>query len=146
MVVISGDLVIENFASVSSTATLGILDDNANVQKQVALRTSQHGLARVTRRASVFDDLALVEGLIAKVGGALPADFDWMLRALAPAQARIESAVFDAVPCHGDGNVSKVLMHDDGSMRLVDWDVAALRDTGHQRFVVGDPTLRLGCA
>lgn len=124
----SGLLVMEDFTGISSTATLDLFDEDANIEKLVALRKSVHGLTGVTRRASVFDDLAVVRGLIAKVGGALPTDFDWMLRTLAPAQARIESAGFDAVPCHGDGNVSNVLMLDDGSMRLVDWDVAALMD------------------
>lgn len=57
-----------------------------------------HGLSAVRRRASVFDDLAVVRSLIAKVGGALPADFDWMLHTLAPAEARIEASGFDAVP------------------------------------------------
>ncbi|WP_072804060.1 phosphotransferase [Rhodococcoides yunnanense] len=124
----TGVLVMEDFTGISSTATLDLFDEDANVEKLVALRTSVHGMTGVTRRASVFEDLALVRGLIATVGGALPADFDWMLRTLAPAQAAIESSGFDAVPCHGDGNVSNVLMLDDGSMRLVDWDVAALMD------------------
>ncbi|WP_052060027.1 phosphotransferase [Rhodococcoides fascians] len=124
----SGVLVMEDFTGVSSTATLDLFDEDANVEKLVALRKSVHGLTGVTRRASAFDDLAVVRGLIARVGGALPADFDWMLRTLAPAQERIESAGFDAVPCHGDGNVSNVLMLDDGTMRLVDWDVAAVMD------------------
>ncbi len=35
---------------------------------------------------------------------------------------------FDLVPCHGDGNVSNVLLADDGRMMLVDWDVAAVMD------------------
>ncbi|WP_354560926.1 MULTISPECIES: phosphotransferase [unclassified Rhodococcus (in: high G+C Gram-positive bacteria)] len=58
----------------------------------------------------------------------LPTDFAWTLRTLARAQARIEADGFDAVPCHCDGNVSNVLVLDDGSMRLVDWDSAALMD------------------
>lgn len=82
----------------------------------------------VTRRASVFDDLVMVRGLIATVSQALPADFDWMVRTLALAQARSASAGFDAGPCHGDTNVFDVLMLDDGGVRLVDWDVAALMD------------------
>ena len=92
------------------------------------MRTSVHGLGGVKRRASVFDDLTQARNLVEKVGGALPADFEWMLRTLAPAQARIEAAGYDVVPCHGDGNVSNVLVLDDGSMRLVDWDVAAMMD------------------
>lgn len=124
----SGVLLMEDFTGVCSTATLDLFDEDANVEKLVALRTSVHGLSGITRRASVFDDLAHMRGLVEKVGGVLPTDFAWMLRTLAPAQARIEAAGVDAVPCHGDGNVSNVLMLDDGTMRLVDWDSAALMD------------------
>lgn len=124
----SGVLVMEDFTGMCHTATLDLFDEDANVEKLVALRTSVHGLDGVVRRASVFDDLAHARNLVDKVGGALPADFEWMLRTLAPAQARIEAAGYDVVPCHGDGNVSNVLVLDDGSMRLVDWDVAALMD------------------
>jgi thiamine kinase-like enzyme len=124
----SGVLVMEDFTGVCHTATLDLFDDDAEVEKLVALRTSVHGLSGITRRASVFDDLTQARGLVDSAGGVLPTDFDWMLRTLAPAAARIENADFDAVPCHGDGNVSNVLMLDDGSMRLVDWDVAALMD------------------
>nr|WP_176458801.1 phosphotransferase [Rhodococcus sp. 15-649-1-2] len=124
----SGVLVMEDFTGVSSTATLDLFDDDTLVEKLVALRKSVHGLNGVTRRASVFDDITLVRGLIDKVGGVLPADFDWIVRTLAPAQARIDSTGYDLVPCHGDGNLSNVLVLDDGSMRLVDWDVAALMD------------------
>ena len=124
----SGVLVMEDFTGRCSTATLDLFDEDANVEKLVALRTSVHRLSGITRRASVFEDLAHVIGLVEKVGGLFPADFDWMLRTLAPARVRIDGTGFDAVPCHGDGNVSNVLMLDDGGMRLVDWDVAALMD------------------
>ena len=124
----SGVLVMEDFTGMCHTATLDLFDEDANVEKLVALRASVHGLGGVKRRASVFDDLTQARNLVEKVGGALPADFDWMLRTLAPAQARIEAAGYDVVPCHGDGNVSNVLVLDDGSMRLVDWDVAAMMD------------------
>lgn len=124
----SGVLVMEDFTGVSSTATLDLFDDDSVVEKLVALRRSVHGLTGVTRRASVFDDIALVRSLIDQVGGVLPADFNWMTRTLAPAQARIEAVGYDVVPCHGDGNVSNVLVLDDGNFRLVDWDVAALMD------------------
>ncbi|MCC8929067.1 MULTISPECIES: phosphotransferase family protein [Nocardiaceae] len=124
----SGVLVMEDFTGMCHTATLDLFDEDANVEKLVALRKSVHGVDGVKRRASVFDDLTHARNLVEKVGGALPADFDWMLRTLGPAQARIASAGCDVVPCHGDGNVSNVLVLDDGSMRLVDWDVAAMMD------------------
>ncbi|WP_141216212.1 MULTISPECIES: hypothetical protein [Nocardiaceae] len=66
-----------------SVASVQVMEPQAS--NLVALRTSVHGLRRITPRASVFDDLADVCGLVEKVGGALPTDFARMLSILAPA-------------------------------------------------------------
>jgi thiamine kinase-like enzyme len=58
----------------------------------------------------------------------LPDDFDWMIRLVDTAEKKILATGFDVVPAHGDGNVSNVLLVEDGRMLLVDWDVAAVMD------------------
>jgi thiamine kinase-like enzyme len=50
-----------------------------------------------------------------------------MWRMLAAAEERITAAGVDLVPCHGDGNVSNVLVVED-RLLLVDWDCAGLMD------------------
>jgi aminoglycoside phosphotransferase (APT) family kinase protein len=123
-----GLLVMEDLTGLAATATLDRFDDLDRVEQLVALRRRVHGLPGCTRRATVFDDIRAAHGLVG-TGGALPEDFPWMARMLGPAEERIAASGYDLVPCHGDGNVSNVLVaHGDGSLRLVDWDCAALMD------------------
>ncbi|WP_433295856.1 phosphotransferase family protein [Pseudonocardia sp. CA-142604] len=124
-----GLLVMEDLTELAATATLDRFDDLDRVEQLVALRREVHGLPGCTRRATVFDDIRDAHRLVVDAGGALPEDFPWMVRMLGTAEERIAASGYDLVPCHGDGNVSNVLIaHGDGSLRLVDWDCAALMD------------------
>jgi hypothetical protein len=124
----TGVLVMENLVDATSTATLDVFDDDAALEKLVALRKRVHGFASITRTATVFDDIRTLSALASANAVSLPADFDWMQRLLDMAERRIVATGFDTVPCHGDGNVSNVLVADDGGLLLVDWDVAAVMD------------------
>jgi aminoglycoside phosphotransferase (APT) family kinase protein len=124
-----GLLVMEDLTGLAATATLDLFDDLDRVEQLVALRRKVHGLPGCARRATVFDDIRTAHRLVVDAGGVLPEDFPWMARMLGPAEERIAASGYDLVPCHGDGNVSNVLItHGDGSLRLVDWDCAALMD------------------
>jgi thiamine kinase-like enzyme len=94
----------------------------------IELRRRVREFGTITRTATVFDDVRRLTELTTVNHVTLPADFDWMLRMLDMAERRIVASGFDTVPCHGDGNVSNVLLADDGRMMLVDWDVAAVMD------------------
>ena len=124
----TGVLVMENLVGVASTATLDVFDDDAAVEKLVALRKQVHGFASITRKATIFEDIRTLSALASANAVSLPADFGWMQRLLSMAERRIIATGFDTVPCHGDGNVSNVLVSDDRGMLLVDWDVAAVMD------------------
>jgi hypothetical protein len=124
----TGILVLENLVDTCSTATLNVFDDDARLEQLIGLRARVRGFTTITRTATVFDDIRTLTELAAANSVRLPADFGWMMRMLAPAEKRILATGFDAVPCHGDGNVSNVLLTDDGRMLLVDWDVAAVMD------------------
>jgi Phosphotransferase enzyme family len=124
-----GVLVMDDLTDTFGTATVDRFDDSAAAARLVALRRAVHALPAFGRRASVFDDIRAAHRLVSDAGGALPADLDWMLRLLAPAERRIAAAGCDALPCHGDGNVSNVLFERGGDgLRLVDWDCAATMD------------------
>ncbi|KAA0102092.1 hypothetical protein CIW49_01775 [Mycolicibacterium sp. P1-18] len=124
----AGILVLENLVDTASTATLNVFDDDARLEELIALRTRVHAFGAITRSATVFDDIRALTALAAANSVALPADFDWMVRMLAMAEGRIVATGFDTAPCHGDGNVSNVLLADDGRTLLLDWDVAAVMD------------------
>jgi thiamine kinase-like enzyme len=124
----AGVLVLENFVDTSSTATLNVFDDDARLEDLIRLRQRVHTFASITRVATVFDDIRALSALATTIAVNLPKDFDWMVRLLDLAEKRIVATGFDRVPCHGDGNVSNVLLPRDGRMLLVDWDVAAVMD------------------
>ena len=124
----TGILVLENLVDTSSTATLNVFDDDDRLERLIRLRERVREFGSITRTGSVFDDIRTLTDLAVANAVRLPADFDWMARMLAMAEAKIVATGVDVTPCHGDGNVSNVLLADDGRMLLVDWDVAAVMD------------------
>jgi aminoglycoside phosphotransferase (APT) family kinase protein len=124
-----GVLVMDDLTDTFGTATVDRFDDTAAAARLVTLRRAVHALPAFDRRASVFDDIRAAHRLVRDAGGALPLDLDWMLRLLGPAERRIAAAGYDAVACHGDGNVSNVLFERAGDgLALLDWDCAAMMD------------------
>lgn len=124
----SGVLVLENLCDSASTATVDRFDDPDALASLIELRARVHTGAGITRTATVFDDIRALTSLAHTTGVPLPQDFGWMLRMVEMAEKKILATGFDTVPAHGDGNVSNVLLADDGRMLLVDWDVAAVMD------------------
>jgi len=124
----AGVLVLENLVEAASTATLDIFDDDAKLVQLIELRATVHGFTSITRTATVFDDIRNLVALTAATDAVLPTDMPWLLRHLEMAEKRITATGFDTVACHGDGNVSNVLVCDDGRLLLCDWDVAAVMD------------------
>lgn len=124
----AGILVLENLVDTAATATLNVFDDGTRLEQLIALRKQVHGFDSITRTATVFDDVRTLTDLVAANSVTLPVDFEWMARMLEMAETRIAATGFDVLPCHGDGNVSNVLLAEDARMLLVDWDVAAVMD------------------
>jgi hypothetical protein len=124
----AGVLVLENLCDTASTATVDRFDDPDTLASLIELRARVHTGAGITRTATVFDDIRALTTLAHTTGVTLPQDFGWMLRMVDMAEKKILATGFDTVPAHGDGNVSNVLLADDGRMLLVDWDVAAVMD------------------
>jgi len=122
-------LVLEDLTGLAKTATLDDFGDDDVVHRYLALRTSVHALAVLqARRASVFDDIRAVYSLAVDAHATLPDDLPWQLRTLQDAEDRIVATGYDPVLCHGDGNISNVLLDTAGRPYLVDWDVAAVTD------------------
>lgn len=124
----AGVLVMENLVDTAATATVDRFDDDDALEKLIAVRKRVHHITEITRTATIFDDIRYLTELAGTAGVGLPADVGWMLRLLEMAEKRIIATGFDTTPAHGDGNVSNVLLVDDGRTLLVDWDVAAVMD------------------
>lgn len=122
----SRTLVLEDLTGRTKTATLDDFADVEVAHRYLQLRRAVHDLpvTRV-RHASVFDDIRRLCSLTA--GATLPGDLPWMLRVVADAERRIVATGYDAELCHGDGNVSNVLL-DGRRPYLLDWDTAAVMD------------------
>lgn len=124
----AGVLAMESFVDRAATATLNKFDDDAALETLIGVRAQVRQIAEITRTATVFDDIRTLTALAHTQKVGLPRDFDWMCGLIEVAEKKILATGFDTAPAHGDGNVSNVLLVDDGRMLLVDWDVAALMD------------------
>ncbi|NAZ78359.1 phosphotransferase, partial [Kineococcus sp. T13] len=122
-------LVLEDLTEVAKTATLADLLDAGVRSRHLAARRAVHALTVPgARRATVFDDVRSVLRHARDRGALLPPDLPWLLRVLDDAERRIRATGTDEAFCHGDGNVSNVLLGADGGVHLLDWDVAAVMD------------------
>ena len=130
-------IVLEDLTAHAKTATLDDFLDPGLLERYLSARRSVQALqVPHVRRASVFDDLRHALGLARRHAAALPADLAWMLRVLDDAESRITASGVDSAFCHGDGNVSNVLLTGSGEVLLLDWDVAAVMDPAQDTGVV----------
>ncbi|MGY1690911.1 phosphotransferase family protein [Geodermatophilus sp. SYSU D01105] len=122
-------LVTEDLTGRAKTATLDDFLDAGLVHRYLSLRRDVRSLeVPGARRATVFDDVRSLTALARAHGTVLPGDVPWMLRVLEDVERRIVATGFDTAFCHGDGNVSNVLVDRSGRPLLVDWDSAAVMD------------------
>lgn len=126
--VASGMLVMEDLDAGWSTGTLERLLDPAIVDRILAARRAFQAGPPLPRAAGVFDEVERFYAEATAAGADLPSDADWLVAELRLAAAAIAEIDAAKVPIHGDGNVSNVMIHDDGSVRLIDWDRATTAD------------------
>lgn len=111
-----------------TTGTLDRLANRATRHAVIAAKKSFHRTAPLGHGVNVFDH---VDALLAKCQAAaapLPEDIAWLLTSVHEARDAIRASGIDKVPAHGDGNISNVMIGRDGSIRLVDWDLAGDMD------------------
>jgi len=111
-----------------TTGTLDRYADRATRHAVIAAKKSFHRTAPLGLSTSVFDH---VETLLEKCRSAkapVPEDIAWLASSAREARDAIRASGVDTVPAHGDGNVSNVMISADGSVRLVDWDLAGDMD------------------
>jgi len=100
----------------------------------------QHGAAVLKRRKALHAGPKLprtltvgahIEELHDALAGAeayRPADFPELIGKARRISAGLRAAGYDLLPSHGDGNASNVMIHENQTPRLVDYDLAANRD------------------
>ncbi len=111
-----------------TTGTLDRYADRATRHAVIEAKKKFHRTAPLGRSTNVFDH---VQELLAKCQAAkapVPEDIAWLASSVGEARDAIRASGIDRVPAHGDGNVSNVMIAADGTVRLVDWDLAGDMD------------------
>ncbi len=124
----TGMLVMEDLRAGWSTGTLERLLDPATVDRVAEARAAFQAGPPLLRTVGVFDEIERFYADATAAEADLPADAGWLVAELRFAGAAIAEIDAPAVPIHGDGNVSNVMIADDGAVRLVDWDRATTAD------------------
>lgn len=124
----AGVLVQEDLGDGWRVATLDTLLDPAVVDRIAAARRRFQSVPPLPRTVSVFEEIERFHAACRDAEADLPADTGWLVDGLRLAAAAVAPSAGAPVPVHGDGNVSNVMVHASGDVRLVDFDRAANAD------------------
>lgn len=124
----SGVIVSENLSRGWRVAGLEACRDPSFVDKVFELRKRFAAVAPLSRELDVFADIERFYGLARSSGAQTPADTPWLVDTLRFAAEQIGESPAARAPVHGDGNVSNVLLGEQGEVCLVDWDRAGNGD------------------
>jgi len=82
-----------------------------------AMRLFQSG-PPLPRRKSVFDEIEHFHAAAVAANAQLPSDAEWLVKELRFAADAFRTLDIKAVPIHGDGNVSNILISDAGELNV----------------------------
>ncbi|MBR1269334.1 phosphotransferase [Bradyrhizobium sp. AUGA SZCCT0222] len=124
----TGLLMMEDLNQGWRVGTLERMLEPAIADAVIAARlTFQTGMP-LAKRKGVFDEIEQFHAAAVSAEAQLPADAEWLVEELRFAAAVFRGLNIAAVPIHGDGNVSNILISDAGEVRLIDWDRATTAD------------------
>lgn len=126
--VATGTLVMEDLNAGWRVGTLERMLEPAIVDAVIAARRRFQEGPPLPRTKGVFDEVEHFYAAAKAAEAQLPSDTDWMMSELRYAAAALTGIEINAVPIHGDGNVSNLLISDTGEVRLIDWDRATTAD------------------
>ncbi len=124
----AGVLVMEDLAEGWRTATLEAMYDPATLDRVLAARRAFQDLPALPRTEGVFAEIERFYAGCLESDAAIPSDTEWMVDSLRLAAEAIRPVAGAPVPIHGDGNVSNIMLHESGAVRLVDFDRATNAD------------------
>jgi hypothetical protein len=135
VLLIEGDvLVTEHLGEGWRTAGLEHAADPGFVDRVLEARAKLVSGPALPARADVFTELSRLFALISETGAPTAPDLGFAFDTVMLASERVGKGT--PVPIHGDGNISNVLFHTSGEIRLVDYDRAGM----------GSPCEELGSA
>jgi hypothetical protein len=124
----AGILVMQDLDRGWRVGTLERMLEPAIVDAVMAARVRFQDGPPLARTAGVFAEIERFYEAAQSAGAQLPGDAPWLVAELRFAAEAARDVPFEPVPIHGDGNVSNILIHESGEVRLVDWDRATTAD------------------
>jgi thiamine kinase-like enzyme len=119
----SGALVLQDVSTTHRVADLARLVEHRDAV--IAARKRLHGGPRLSRTLSVFEHIGSLMEDARHNSVPLPEDHTWLLDNIQAAAEAISKTHVETVPAHADGNASNVMIGRDGSVILIDYDMAA---------------------
>lgn len=124
----SGTLIMEDLNLGWRVGTLERMLEPKIVDAVIAARRRFQSGKPLSRTMGVFAEIKQFHAAAVSANAQLPPDTEWMFKELLFAAEAFAALTIAAVPIHGDGNVSNILISDQGEVRLIDWDRAANAD------------------
>ncbi len=124
----NGILVMEDLTPEWRVAGLEKAFDPAFVAAVLEKRLAFSSAAPLRRKADVFEEIERFYGDARRLQAQVPADLEWLVDAVRLSAEHVRGVAAEAVPIHGDGNVSNILVNRQGDVRLVDFDRAGNGD------------------
>ena len=124
----SGTLIMEDLNQGWRVGTLERMLEPAIVDAVITARRRFQSGKPLSRTRGVFAEIKQFYAAAVSASAQLPPDTEWMFKELQFAAEAFEALAIAAVPIHGDGNVSNILISDTGEVRLIDWDRATNAD------------------
>lgn len=118
------------------TARIDDLMQPARAARLIEMQTTIATGAPIGQRWSVFDGIDELWSIVSAGDGGVPCDAEWMLSWMRPIREAVTAAGIDVKPAHGDPQTSNVMLGPDGSLKLVDFDMAADIDPYYQLGVL----------
>ena len=124
-----GLLVMEALTEGWRAATLADLAPSGRHGFEViAMRKSLHEGPKLPRDLTVFSHIEELDDALRTGKAYVPEDYDKLIANIRRIALAVKAVGHDLRPAHGDGNASNVMIHENGAVRLVDYDLAANRD------------------
>jgi Phosphotransferase enzyme family len=124
----AGILVMEDLNQGWRVGTLERMLEPGIVDAVIAARRLFQAGKPLPKRKGVFDEIEQFYAAATSAKAQLPTDVEWLVEELRFAAAFFQGLDVAAVPIHGDGNVSNILISDRREVRLIDWDRATTAD------------------
>jgi len=132
----AGALLMPQLGAPWRTGSLYDLKGAAVRRGVIAATRCLHAGPALSKVFDPFTRLTTLMGRARQIGVPLPADADWLLDAAAQVRDAVTTSPAQLVPCRNDGCASNIMIHEDGRVLLIDYDLAGMNDPAYDLGVL----------